>query len=46
LAHVPAAQSVLRLVQSLGVPTQTPPEQASVVHASLSVQVAALSSLC
>jgi hypothetical protein len=43
---MPAAQSVLRLVQSLGVPTQTPAEQVSVVQASLSVQVAALLSLC
>jgi hypothetical protein len=46
LAHDPAVQSVFRLVQSLGVPTQTPAVQASLVHASLSVHVAALLSLC
>jgi hypothetical protein len=43
--QVPTAQSVLRLVQLSGVLTHRPPEQTSVVHALLSVQLAELLSL-
>jgi hypothetical protein len=46
LEQLPAEQSVLSPVQSLGVPTHTPATHASVVQALLSEQVAALLSLC
>jgi hypothetical protein len=46
LEQTPVAQSVLRPVQSMSVLTHRPPEQTSLVQALLSVQLAALLSLC